>query len=371
MIKKIYLDNAATTPLLPEVKNYVVELLDTFYNPSSLYQGGFSAKKIINSARENVAKFIGCNSDEITFTSGGSASNTLAISGFLRNNNYMLLYSPIAHKSILKQTESINKKTFALKVNSYGEIDIDDLKNWLSSKIGNFLVAMDYANSEIGTVQDVKKIISLVHSYDGIVYLDCTGSIGQIPINVKHLDVDMIGFSAHKLGALKGCGVLYKKNNIELEPLIYGSQENGLFSGTENVIGIASLGKAIENYDYSCIKSFNRDYVYNYIINNIPDTYVIGKDIESTNRLPYNLYICFKNLSGESLMILLDLNGIQVSTGSACTSSDNSPSTTLTAIGLKNEDIDSCIRMSFSGKETKEELDHVCSIIKKCVEQLR
>ena len=227
---------------------------------------------------------------------------------------------------------------------------------------------MDYANSEIGTIQDVKKIIDLVHFYNGVVYLDCTGSISQIPVDVNNLSVDMLGFSGHKIHALKGVGVLYKKENIELEPLVYGSQEQGLFGGTESVINIASLGKAIELYDYSSISSKNRDYVYDYIIKKIPDSYLVGAPFE--HRLPHNLYMCFKGVQGESLMILLDMNGIQVSTGSACNSGNPQPSSTLTAIGMDKEDINSCIRMTFSD-ETKEELDYVCSKLKECVERLR
>ena len=140
-----------------------------------------------------------------------------------------------------------------------------------------------------------------------------------------------------------------------------------MFGGTENVLGIASLGKTIENYDYSSISSTNRDYVYNYIINNIPDSYIFGS---LENRLAHNLYMCFKGVEGESLMLLLDMNGIQVSTGSACTSGDLQPSSTLTAIGMNKEDINSCIRMTFND-ETNEELDYVCSKLKECVERLR
>ena len=229
-------------------------------------------------------------------------------------------------------------------------------------------VVLDYSNSEIGTIQDVKKIIDLVHFYNGVVYLDCTGSISQIPVDVKKLDIDMLGFSGHKIHALKGVGVLYKKENIELEPLVYGSQEQGLFAGTENVLGIASLGKAVENYDYYSISSKNRDYVYDYIINNIPDSYLVGSPFE--HRLPHNLYMCFKGVQGESLMILLDMNGIEVSTGSACNNYNFEPSNALVSIGMDKEDINSCIRMTFSN-ETKEELDHVCSKLKECVERLR
>ena len=367
-MQKIYLDNASTTPLTPAIKQYIIELLDQYANPSSLYQSGVNARQIIEQARSNVAKFINGKSKNIIFTSGGSASNTLAIRGYVQKHNCTVLYSPIAHKSIIKCVESI-KNAYPLKVNKYGQIDFDDLKEWLDSRSGKFFVALDYANSEIGTVQDVNKIIDLVHFYNGVVYLDCTGSISQVQVDVNKLNVDMLGFSGHKIHALKGVGVLYKKENIELEPLVYGSQEQGLFGGTEAVINIASLGKSVENYDYSSISSKNRDYVYDYIINNIPDSYLVGAPFE--HRLPHNLYICFKGVQGESLMILLDMNGIQVSTGSACTSSDLQPSSTLTAIDMDKEDINSCIRMTFSGNETKEELDYVCSKLKECVERLR
>ncbi len=364
----MFLDNAATTPLKLEVKNYIISLLDTYQNPSSLYQSGVNAKQIINTARNNVAKFINANPENIIFTSGGSANNTLFIKGCTQKNKYRVLYSPTSHKSVLKCVESLKYKC-PLKVDHTGRIDIQDLKECLSSDTMKKLVVIEYANSEIGTIQDVKQIIEMCHFYNAIVYVDCTGSISQIPVYIRTLDVDGIGFSAHKLGALKGTGVLYKKSFIELEPLIYGSQEQGLFAGTENVIGIAALGKAVENHDYSSIKSNNRDYIYNYINNNIPDSYLVGADLK--HRLPHNLYICFKGIEGESLMILLDMNGYQVSTGSACTSGDLTPSSTLLAIKMNKEDINSCIRITLSGKEEITELNTFCKTLKRCVETLR
>ena len=365
----VYLDNAATTPLTPQIKQYIIELLDKFQNPSSLYQSGVEIKQIIEQARKNVAKFINANTENIIFTSSGSASNTLAIKGYVQKNSCCILYSPIAHKSILKCVESC-KNAIPLEVDSNGFVYVDKLDKLLNVIYYKPFVVIDYANSEIGTIQNIKRIIEVTHSYNGIVMLDCTSSIPTIPLDVKYLDVDMAVFSAHKLQALKGCGVLYNKPNIELEPLIYGSQENGLFSGTENVLGIASLGKAVENYNYPSISSKNRDYVYNYILNNISNSYLVGAPI-GENRLSHNLYMCFKGIRGESLMILLDMNGIQCSTGSACTSGSLQPSTTLTAIGMNKEDINSCIRLSFGGDETTEELDYVCKKLKECVEQLR
>ena len=171
-------------------------------------------------------------------------------------------------------------------VDNHGFIDFDYLKKQLDDRRIKPFVIIDHANSEIGVIQDVKKIIDLVHAYNGIVYLDCTGSIPSMPVNAKQLNADMLAFSAHKLGGLKGCGLLYKKSSVVLEPLIYGSQEGGLSAGTENVLGIASLGKAVSEYDYSSVSSANRDYIYGCILRNIPDCYLAGPPITSKNRLP-------------------------------------------------------------------------------------
>lgn len=364
----MFLDNASTTPLTPQVKQYIIDLLDQFYNPSSIYQSGVEVKKIITTARNNVAKFINANPEDIIFTSGGSASNTLAIKGYVQKHDCIVLYSPIAHKSILKCIESI-RNSYPLKVDSCGRIDADDLKAWLDTR-DKYLVVLSYADSEIGTVQNIKELVDLIHFYNATVYVDCTGSISQIPVNVKTLGTDMLGFSGHKLNALKGIGVLYKKYNIELEPIIYGSQEQGLFGGTENVLGIASLGETVKHIDYSSISSKNRDYIYDYIKEQIPESYLVGTPI-GRNRLPHNLYMCFKGIQGESLMTLLDMDDIQVSTGSACTSGDLTPSSTLVSIGVSNEDIHSCVRLSFSGNETKEELDYLCVKLKHHIGTLR
>lgn len=364
----MYLDNAATTPLTPQVKDYIVSLLDTYQNPSSIYQSGTIAKQVITAARNNVAKFINADSKDIIFTSGGSASNTLAIKGYIQRHNCTVLYSPIAHKSILKCVENI-KNAYPLKINKLGRIDTDDLKDWLDTK-DKYFVVLSYADSEIGTIQDVKRIVDLIHFYNGVVYVDCTGSISQIRLNIKDINCDMAGFSGHKIHALKGIGVLYKKTGIELEPLIYGSQEMGLSSGTENILGIASIGKAVENYDYHFVTSKNRDYVYNYILQNIPDSYLVGTPV-GKQRLPHNLYICFKGIQGESLLILMDMDNIQINTGSACSSGSQLPSSTLLAIGMDKEDINSCVRLSFSGTETQEELDYVCEKLRKNVDTLR
>lgn len=363
----VYLDNAATTPLLPEVKDYIISLLDDFQNPSSQYSDGKKTKQIVESSRESVAKFINASPEEIIFTSGGSASNSLAINGYEKEHCCNIFYSAIAHKSIL---ECVKDKTWHQKlyVDEYGKINLFIMEDMLKNSSLNPFVVIDYANSEIGTIQDVKTIINLTHKYNGVVYLDCTGSISSIAIDVKELDVDMLGFSAHKIHALKGCGVLYKKKDIKLRPLIYGSQENGLFSGTENILGIASVGKAVELLDYSKVNSKNRDYVWKYVLLNILNSKIIGS---KTYRLPNNLFVSFSGVDGEQLATLLDEKGIQVSTGSACNSGSKTASNTLEEIRLSNHLINSCIRMTFSGNETKEEIDYVCKTLKDCVEILR
>lgn len=362
----VYLDNAATTPLSAETKEYLIELLDIFGNPSSAHSVGSKAKEVITLARKTVANFINANERDILFTSGGSASNTLAISHLVCDMPIKRYYSPLCHKSILKQMNSVDT---VMPVFFDGKININNLKYLLSenSEFTKPFVILEYASSEIGTIQDVKDIINIAHEYNGIVYLDCTGSISTIPLDVKSLDVDMVGFSAHKLGGLKGCGVLYKKPSIELTPLIYGNQEQGLVGGTENVLGIGSLYKAIEQHSYIPISKAKREHILEFIRNNIKNSYLVGSDYD---RLPYNIFICFKGVDGEALASLLDMDGIQVSTGCACNSNEN-PSHTLKAVGVDVEDQNSCIRISLSGKETQTDVDYICLNLKRRVDQLR
>lgn len=374
---QVYLDNAATTPLTDSVKEYLISILDDYGNPSSIHSLSEKPKQIISDARKTVAKFIKADAKDIYFVPSGSASNTLAVKGLVsdnpQENKYEVFYSPTAHKSMLKVCESWRYNT-PLHVNAYGEIDIEYLDDILTRYNGwKPLVCIEAANSEIGTINDVITIGSIVHKNNGVLVVDATGYIPSYQVDMKLWKnyVDILTFSGHKLHALKGIGVLWKKKDIELEPLIYGSQEQGYVGGTENLLGIASLGKAVEDYDYSSISSSNRDYVYDYIINNIKDSYLIGASIESWNRLPHNLYMAFKGIEGESLMILLDMNSIQVSTGSACNSGDLTASATLSAIGMNEDDIHSCIRLSFSGNENQQDLQYVCTKLKECVEFLR
>lgn len=366
----LYLDNAATSRLSYDVKQYITSILDEYGNPSSTYRLGNESKQLINHSRELVKNFINAKySEEIIFTSSGSASNTLAIKGLASNlENYVMYYSPISHKSMVKCCKDC-KYNHELLINIDGSIDIEYLSKKLYDNRNEVnIVCIEAANSETGLIRDVKVISDLVHEYNGYIIVDFTGYIPSYKVDVQELGVDIATFSGHKLGSLKGVGVLYKRNDININTLIYGTQEYGLFAGTENVIGIASLGKAIELYDYSIINTFCRDYVYEQLFNKLSNCYLIGNIL---NRLPHNLYMCFKNINGSDLVALLDLDGIQVSTGSACNNGSKEPSIVLLKLGIPDEDIHSCIRITFSGLETKEQLDYLIERIILNVQMLR
>ncbi len=369
-----YLDSAATTELSTEMKEYLISMLDVFGNPSSAHSEGVKANRLIEEVRKSVANFIKADSNEnIYFTSSGSASNTLGIQGYALANKCNVIYSPITHKSILKTIDNLvdfyGVNASSLKIDNCGNIDIDYLERTLTSNIGDALVVIEYGNSEIGTVQDIKKISDIVHQYNGTLFVDCTGSISTIPLDVTDLNIDIATFSAHKINALKGVGVLYKKTNITMLPLVFGSQEQGLFAGTENVLGVLSLGKAIDlmRYDKG---THNRDAVWNNI-KNIDDTFLVGSPLDK-NRLINNLYICVKGVKGSDVVALMDdVYKVQISTGSACNNGSPLPSATALAIGLSEDDANSCVRVSFSGTETEDELREFCKSFSVCVKMLR
>ena len=366
-----YLDNAATTPLTKDVKDYIVSILDDYGNPSSTYNLGMTTKNIIDKSREAVKKFINCpGNGEIIFTSSGSAANALAIKGLTGYcSDYILFYSPTAHKSMTKCCENC-RYAHELKVDKYGMIDLDNLKKNLETAYPTqTFVCIEVASSELGTIQPIYDIVKLVHYYDGIVVADITGYLPYYKVNILDLGVDIATFSGHKLHGLKGVGVLYKLEDIGIEPLIYGSQECGYFSGTENVIGIASLGKAVETYSYNFVSSYQRDTMYNILKNNIDNCYLVGGDFH--HRLPMNLYMCFKDVDGGSLVALLEKDGILVSTGSACNNGSPDPSKALLAIKMNDNDIHSCVRFTFNGSEDIYDIEDICKKVKKAVEFLR
>lgn len=349
-------------------------MLDVFGNPSSVHSEGIKAKRLVEEVREKVAEFIKADSCEnVYFTSSGSASNTLGIQGYALANKCNILYSPVTHKSILKTINNLgdfyNTNTIELKVDKYGNLDLEYLYQVFNVVKGNTLVVVEYANSEIGTIQNIKTISEIVHEYGGRLFVDCTGSISSIPLDVVGLDIDIATFSAHKMGALKGVGVLYKKTNITMLPIVFGSQEQGLFAGTENVLGILSLRKAIDLINYAKT-SYNRDFVWNGI-KNIDGVSLVGSPLDK-NRLINNLYVCIAGVNGGDIATLMDdVYKIQISTGSACNNGSPYPSSTALAIGLSEEDANSCVRISFSGNETEDELKEFCKSFSTCIKMLR
>ena len=358
----VYLDNAALVRPYKKVIDYVTNIIsDKLCNPNSIYECGIKSKQIINDAKYVISKEINCDPEEIIFCSCGSEANALATVGYIHaNNQENFITSAIEHTSILENPYA--RKIVTVDKNGYFNMNIIET-------IHDSLVSLQMANSEIGTIQDMKNIIKILHKNNCIVHTDAVAIFGKHKIDVSDLDVDMMTATGQKIGGILGSAFLYKKKNIKIEPIIYG--HNTLRGGTPNVVAIASLGMTIKLLDYSSISSANRDYVYDYIIKNIPDAFLVGAPIESGNRLPHNLFICFKGIEGESLLILLDMNKIQVSTGSACTSGDLTLSATLSAIGMDEQDIHSCIRLTFSGEENQEEIDYVCETLKRCVESLR
>ena len=358
----VYLDNAAIARPDQDNLAYTADKLrHNWHNPNSVYENGADSRHLIEEAKLVISKEINCSPEEIIFCSCGSEANALAAVGYLRGNHRTsFVTSTIEHGSILENPYAEKKIT----VDQEGTFHLADI-----GRIHHSLVSLQTANSEIGTIQDIKGIAKLLHANDCIIHTDAVAAFGKIKIDVKDLDIDMMTATGQKIGGITGASFLYKKKSIKLEPIIYG--HNTLRGGTPNTAAIASLGEAVAKLRYSPASSANRDYVYGYIMAHIPGCYLVGPSIESGNRLPHNLYLCFRGVEGQSLMILLDMDGIQVSTGSACSSRSPSPSAVLTSIGMKEPDIYSCIRMTFSGKETKEELDHVCKTMKQCVETLR
>lgn len=364
----MYLDNASTTPLLPEVKREIIEWLDFFGNPSSLHEEGKIVKNKVEEVRRKVANFIGGNSNNVIFTSSGSASNTLVINGL--DDRYLYLYTPTCHKSMRLACEN---KMFhiALQMNEKGLID----ERWLEKRLSKafnpkVVLCYEMANSEIGVCQNNEKIVHLVKRYNGIVVADATAYIPHCPLHANFEGADFYTFSAHKIGALKGVGVVYYNSMEYLKPLIFGSQERGLFGGTENVIGLISLGIATEYwYERKQQTDLLAHYLSDKILNSIEDSYEIIHDVR--NKISNIMMICFKGVRGEELLELLNEDGFFVSTGSACNSGSLELSPTLLSIHVPKSDIPCCIRISLYGNESISELDKFIESLKKNVKKLR
>jgi cysteine desulfurase len=380
----IYLDHAASTPVLQEIINEMIPYLGDLYgNPSSIHTYGIKSKIAIQTARRRVASLIGAKPSEIFFTSGGTESDNLALKGISKSiRNYQnkknhIITSSIEHDAILETCHYLENDGFTvtyLNVDKNGLIDKTELKNQLTEKTA--LVSIMLANNEIGVIQPVKEFSEIVHNFDKriIFHSDAVQAVGKIPVNVKELDLDSLSLSSHKINGPKGVGALYVREKVNLEPLMQGGgQELTFRSGTENVPGIVGFGKASE-ISMLNLKN-NSQYLYylrDYFINKINEEIsgrILNGSLES--RLPNNVNFTFLGINGEDLLIKLDEDGILASTGSACSANLQKESHVLKAIGLNHEEISGSIRFTLGIQNTKEDIEKTIIILNDRITELR
>jgi cysteine desulfurase len=376
-MKNIYFDYAATTPIDKEVAKKIIPFMEEkFGNPSSLHSFGQDALFAVDNARKVVADFLGSKETEIFFTSSATEANNIAILGILKEKKGAhMITSVFEHKAVLEPAKKSGAEVTLLPVYKEGIVRVEDVKNAI--KENTVLISVGYANSEIGTVQPIKEIGDLIKEENKkrknkiIFHTDAVQAINYLPTNVNDLGVDMLTLSGHKIYGPKGVAVLYIKEGIKISPIIYGaSQEKGIKPGTENIFAIAGLGFAIEEVkknDNKKIKNY-RDKIIDTILKDIPRTTLNGN---REKRLPNNINISFDGVEGESLMIALDMEGIAVSTGSACASKSLAPSYVLMAIGSSHERAHSSLRISLGRYTTEKEIDYFLEKLPIIVEKLR
>ncbi len=379
MGKWIYLDNAATTPVKPEVCQYMQPYFNEFYGNSS----GFScfsdmSKKAINDARIVVGNFIGAEPNEIYFTSGGTESDNWALKAVANANRKKgnhIITSKIEHHTVLHTCKWLENNGFDvtyIDVDNNGMIKLDELKAAIRPE--TIIISIMFANNEIGTIQPIKEIGTIAHENNILFHTDAVQAYGHVPIDVNENKIDLLSASGHKIGGPKGCGILYIRNGTNIEPLMHGGeQESSLRAGTYNTPGIVGFGKATELAGKTLQQRTNietklRDYTIMRILNEIPNCRLNG---HRTKRLPNNINISFQDIEGESILIKLDQKRICASSGSACTSGSLDPSHVLLAIGLSRETARGVLRLTLSENNTKDELDYVVDELKKIVKQLR
>lgn len=379
MEKLIYLDNAATTALKPEVfeamKPY---FLDNYSNPNSVYTFAQQSKKAVDEAREAIAGLLGARANEIYFTAGGSESDNWAIKGCAEafaSKGKHIITTKIEHHAVLHTCEYLEKKgceVTYLDVDENGQIRLEELERAI--RPDTVLISIMFANNEIGTLEPVKEIGAIAKKHGVLFHTDAVQAFGHLPIDVNELNIDMLSASAHKFHGPKGVGFLYIRNGIKLGSFIHGgAQERARRAGTSNVPGIVGMGKAAQLA--AAVMEENgkkitavRDHLIQRVLEEIPYTRLNGHRSE---RLANNINFCFRFIEGESLLIMLDQKGICASSGSACTSGSLDPSHVLLAIGLPHEIAHGSLRITLSEDTTMEDADYVADSLKAIVERLR
>lgn len=383
MEREYYLDNASTTYVYPQVVDEIAKTMNNIYgNPSSLHKKGIQASDVVENSRKIIANYINCKPSEIIFTSGACEANSLAILGYMNASDTWfdrnLIVSPIEHKSI----DMIAKKYNAVYDVHYapifddGLIRFDKFEDMLDTmQLTNMkpFVSIQGANSEIGTIQDIKRISDIVHKYNGVYHCDATQLFPYKRIDVQELGIDMLSMSGQKIHAPKGIGFLYVREGIELEPLIYGSQEKGIRGGTENVPYIAGLAKAIQMLTLKIFKEKpNIFHVRNYMEHQLKkkiNNCMINSDWSYC--LPNNINISFKGIDAQDLITLLNMENIYVSSGSACNSGSTEPSYVLKAVNVPDDYIMGTIRITLPDDFEYVDADFIVSRISYYVNSLR
>ncbi len=379
----IYLDTAASTPVADEVITEMLPYLKERYgNPSSIHKFGRETSRAINLARKRVMEMIGASSPrEITFTSGGTEANNLALKGMAKHikskmpEKNMIITSSIEHDAVLEPCKDLEDRgfiTMQLPVTGEGLIRPSELKNLISNDVA--LVSIMYANNEVGTIQPIKELVEIAHQAGALFHTDAVQAAGKLPLNAKDLGVDMMSLSSHKINGPKGVGALYIRSNLKILPIIHGGgQEWYLRSGTENVPGIVGFGKACElatkrMRQYQEHVAGLRDYLVERVIKEIPRSRLNGL---RTERIPNNAHFTFFGVNGEDLIIKLDENGVAASTGSACSVKKQKQSHVLKAMGFSYEEITGSLRLSLGMHNTKDEVDRAVDVLLSVVKELR
>ncbi|MDR0465214.1 MAG: cysteine desulfurase [Treponema sp.] len=381
-MRKVYIDYNATTPIRPEVKAAITEDLDIFGNASSMHESGRLAHARVEQARSDVSKLIGAGEGKIIFTSGGSEANNTVfqtmrclMEGSGNRDRDEFLISAIEHPCVMNSALHLKKsgyKVTILPVDEYGKLKIDELENALNKK--TLFVSVMAANNEIGTVQDIMQITGMVKKAGAFMHIDAVQAAGKIPLNVQELKADYLTLSAHKIYGPKGAGALYVKKGSPLFPLVHGGhQEDGLRAGTYNNMGIFGFGKAaqlaaLEVERYGREVSALRDRLRQGLQKNIPNIKINGhpKDI-----LPNTLNVSFPSAEGESILLHMDMQGIEASTGSACASGSLEPSHVLMATGLGPELAHGSIRFSLGWGITESDIDYIIEKLPPIIARLR
>lgn len=378
--KIVNLDYAAGKPVDPRVKEAMMPYLEKSYgNPSSLHSMGQEAKNAINQARKQIAELINAEKHEnIIFTSGATESNNLAIKGIAnryKDRGTKILTSKVEHMSVVNPIKYLTTKGFDsvfLPVDKFGLLDLDALEKEVDEK--TILVTVVFANSEIGTIEPIKEISRIVHAKNAFLHVDATATAGQIPIDVQDLGVDALTISSNDMYGPKGVGALYLRESLRIEPLMHGGgQEKGLRSGTENMPGIVGFGRAAEitkqEMQTNIVKLTKlRDRLIEGLLKPLPYTYLNG---HPTNRVPDNVSVRYSFIEGESMLLSLDMNGVLVSSGSACASKTLEPSHVLLATGLKHEEAHGSIMFTLSRESSEEDIEYVIGLMPNIINRLR